>query len=103
MRRFDGKLYGGPGWRSPRDFAKLRTLALLSRGRIIKCTRCGYRKNWRALVFDHKHGDGAEARRKGNHDFAAFRRNPKGIQILCANCNLIKAVERGEFTRRRGR
>ncbi len=101
MRKFDGKLYGGPAWRGPRDFARLRTLASLTRGRIIKCARCGYRANWRALVFDHRKGDGAEARRKGTHNFAAFKRNPKDIQILCANCNLIKAIEQGEFTRSR--
>jgi len=62
------------------------------------CAKCGF-SDRRALQIDHVNGDGHKER-KGK---ASFKVEPKIIneffpgtyQILCANCNTIKAVEEG--------
>lgn len=62
------------------------------------CARCGF-SDIRALVIDHKKGNGNLERRKGS----PFHRKPREMllhlddyQILCQNCNWIKRVENGE-------
>jgi len=61
-----------------------------------KCAICGF-KDWRALQFDHKYGDGTNDRRLvrqnalGYYDY--IRKNSNKFDLLCANCNCIKRFE----------
>lgn len=62
-----------------------------------KCAYCGF-TDVRALCLDHINDDGA-AIRKGQSTWAGWRLArklgmPDGLQVLCANCNLIKEIER---------
>ena len=62
-----------------------------------KCVRCGF-KDARALQFNHINGGGmAERKARSNytiiHEVADGFRND--IELLCANCNQIHAVENG--------
>ena len=65
------------------------------------CVRCGF-SDIRALVLDHINGGGTEQRRKlknGINVWLWLSRHgfPSGYQILCANCNAIKAREENEY------
>jgi hypothetical protein len=65
------------------------------------CVKCGF-SDIRALCLDHINGGGTEQRRKfkngGNVWLWLARHNfPHGYQILCANCNTIKAREEDEY------
>lgn len=69
--------------------------------RTLACVQCGF-SDVRALVLDHINGGGTEQRRKlkngGNVWFWLARHGfPSGYQILCANCNAIKAREENEY------
>lgn len=62
----------------------------------LKCIRCGF-DDPRALVLDHIDDDGGYQRKElgiegGVKFYIWLRRNdfPPGLQVLCANCNLIK-------------
>ena len=70
-----------------------------------KCVQCGF-ADMRALDFDHINNDGflAKAKKNGNRGKNYNRQrniwiieNPeearKKYQILCANCNRIKAID----------
>ena len=67
------------------------------------CVRCGF-NDPRALQIDHINDDGADQRREvggsrtsaGTTFYRWLRRNkyPDGYQVLCANCNWIKEIER---------
>ena len=64
-----------------------------------KCAHCGYNDE-RALCIDHVFGDGKEERAKTKGKLQLLRRvieKPYRYQILCANCNLIKAKENHEL------
>ena len=64
-----------------------------------KCTRCGYADE-RALCLDHVRGDGHRENRSSRSRYrkAIARGIPSDrYQLLCANCNLIKAKENGEL------
>jgi hypothetical protein len=54
----------------------------------------------RALQFDHKDGGGSAARREGRDAGLAglyyIRNHPELFQLLCANCNCIKARDKKE-------
>lgn len=74
-----------------------------------KCLGCGT-KDERVLQFDHIRGDGADDRRRINnkcgtiipyyaHHLDEAKQN---LQILCANCNIIKAREMGEYSPPKG-
>lgn len=66
------------------------------------CIRCGY-SDPRALQFDHIHGDGASDRsqvRSRYKKWLADSSLEERIQLLCCNCNWIKALENKEFRRR---
>jgi hypothetical protein len=78
---------------------RLEALSYYSQG-LLKCSRCGF-SDIRALCLDHTDGDGRFDREhfRGSRlclhlKYEGF---PSGYQVLCANCNLIKARENGEF------
>jgi hypothetical protein len=86
-----------------RDRVKEEVLLHYGNGKI-ECNYCGY-DNIDALCLDHINNDGAEQRKKmkisgrgtqGSNTYEVLRRlnYPDGIQILCANCNLIKEIQR---------
>ena len=70
-----------------------------------KCVYCGFTDK-RALVLDHIKSDGWHDRKlhKGNLCSYYSTRLDKlkdNIQLLCSNCNIIKAKENKEFGRRK--
>jgi hypothetical protein len=68
------------------------------------CKQCGY-SDIRALQLDHINNDGYINRRKGikaGHAFYSWLiKNgfPDTVQVLCANCNHIKEIERRKAQR----
>jgi len=78
---------------------KLGVLRFYSGG-LAKCVICGV-DDMRALHLDHVNGDGATDRKSrtgsqraaGSGFFLALKQAafPSGYQVLCANCNAIKA------------
>lgn len=60
-----------------------------------KCIFCGF-DDWRALQVDHKNGTGGlrSSRHMIHTDILRGRVDP--YQLLCANCNSIKASDRNE-------
>jgi len=63
------------------------------------CVRCGF-SDIRALQIDHVNNDGNIDRQKFGHRAGTIQTYKKvlksqgeGFQVLCANCNLIKAHE----------
>jgi len=71
-----------------------------------KCARCGYDADIRALELDHKNGDGyLDRKRLGSkvyrYYFNRLDEAREKLQVLCANCNKIKAIEEKEHNRTR--
>jgi hypothetical protein len=73
-----------------------------------KCVHCGFDADIRVLVLDHKNSDGhLDRRRIGNHIaryyISRIDEAKKNLQVLCFNCNWIKAIEAKEhnISRRR--
>lgn len=68
-----------------------------------KCNRCGFADE-RAFVVDHVKGDGyldkneGGTRYLGSGAYLRVLKEPERFQLLCANCNTIKAREAGEFS-----
>lgn len=67
-----------------------------------KCIKCGFNKDKRALVLDHINGDGKQDRLKNGSRIYRYYctrldEADKVLQVLCANCNLIKAFECFEY------
>ncbi len=64
-----------------------------------KCQRCGF-SDKRALQIDHKNGGGSKHSRSFGNLYLYYQHvlkvGAKNFQLLCANCNWIKRVERGE-------
>ena len=66
-----------------------------------KCSTCGFNDE-RALQVDHVNSDGNIYRKKGgSHDqylkqLKSIKNNEGKLQLLCANCNWIKRVEKKE-------
>ncbi len=65
-----------------------------------KCKFCGF-NDIRALCLDHINGGGNQERKTFHGSCHLFRHlrdegYPDGYQVLCANCNYIKAAENGE-------
>lgn len=88
-----------------RDRIKVQALLRYSNG-TMRCARCGF-GNQDALCLDHIDDNGAEHRKElkiscrgsegaGTNTYEALKREgwPDGLQVLCANCNLIKEMER---------
>lgn len=67
------------------------------------CAHCGF-KDIRALCLDHINNDGAKHRKEligknaglGSAIYNILRKEnfPKGFQVLCCNCNIIKEREK---------
>lgn len=79
---------------------RLEVLTHYGRG-TLACVQCGF-SDVRALCLDHVDGSSQIRRTKKVASESYWRmflqeRFPDGYQTLCANCNLIKAVERGEL------
>ena len=75
------------------------------------CAVCGY-SDIRALCLDHINDDGAKWRAEnkvagrgttGTTTYAKIEELdcPEGLQVLCANCNLVKEIERKMDNRRK--
>lgn len=84
--------------------AKLKLLVISKYGKneLPVCHHCGF-NDVRALCIDHVNNNGKEDRAKlrdkyfaGSVFYRWLRDNnyPEGYQTLCANCNLIKEIER---------
>ena len=76
---------------------KAAAIAFYSNG-TMKCRQCGF-SDMRALQLDHVADDGAKDRKRVSAGFNFYcdvkkRGYPPGLQVLCANCNWIKEVER---------
>jgi len=88
--------------RLERERLKLEVISHYSNGTMC-CGGCGY-SDIRALQIDHVNDDGANKRRAthgkrtaAGADYYRWIRQhnfPKGYQVLCANCNWIKEIER---------
>lgn len=83
------------------QYATLRAMVIAGYGGC--CVRCGF-SDQRALHIDHVHDDGAAQRRQHLEGLRLLRRIvsqsfPSTYQVLCANCNTIKAQESGLFGR----
>jgi len=70
-----------------------------------QCAHCGY-DDMRALVLDHKNSDGHIDRRRLGHKIARYYIHHLdeakiNLQVLCANCNLIKQSEADEHNKTR--
>lgn len=86
-----------------RNRLKVDVFSHYSKGKI-RCNRCGYSKDIRALELDHVEDSGNSHRtevlgdyhRAGTTFYRWLKKNnyPKGFQVLCANCNRIKEIER---------
>ena len=73
---------------------RLRVEALLRLGG--KCVRCGFDSDYRAMQIDHIDGGGhrdvmSRGKRAAQKDILAG--HTEKYQLLCANCNIIKAQE----------
>lgn len=80
---------------------KLREEALKILGN--KCCFCGF-KDIRCLQVDHIDGGGGKEVKKLGHQgiYLKIRQgNIKEYQLLCANCNWIKRVEKNETCQRK--
>jgi len=87
-----------------RDKIKMIVFKYYSKGKV-ECAKCGF-DNIDALCLDHINNNGAEHRKdlkissRGNNSgfntYEAIKKAgfSKGLQVLCANCNLIKEIER---------
>lgn len=69
-----------------------------------KCIKCGYDKNIKALELDHKKNDGDKDRKKyGSKIYRYYIKHldeaSEKLQILCSNCNKIKAVDEMEHAK----
>ena len=74
-----------------------------------KCVKCGH-DDYRTLQIDHKSGGGNKdfkVRGKGVGYYRYYLRNPdeakEKLQVLCANCNMIKKFENQEYFTRDAR
>lgn len=84
---------------------KVKIKAMLLYGDPIQCVHCGV-NNLDALCFDHINDDGAAHRKEkklagrnsgmGSRIYELIQKEGKieGLQILCANCNMIKQLKK---------
>jgi hypothetical protein len=99
-QRYEGSWqHRNPEWRRKNLSDKYRALKQkVLRAYGSRCATCGF-EDERALQLDHVHENGAEDRRKRTPlqrlQQIVADNYPDDYQILCANCNTIKACERG--------
>lgn len=85
-------------------YDRLRNIVLQKYGG--KCKRCKISDS-RVLCIDHVNGDGHKKKTGTNRRVGVFSTivrlsklpRSKDYQLLCANCNIIKARENKEFAR----
>lgn len=71
-----------------------------------RCKKCGYKEDYRALQIDHVRSNGKEERKQMSHSWSytfwkkALAERPQDYQILCANCNWIKRLDKNELWRK---
>lgn len=87
--------------------ARLRTRIEILKLLGNKCVYCGYSKNWKALEIDHICSNGAEHRQRIKDVWTMYRQilkeiksGSKDYQLLCSNCNRIKAYDEAENRRK---
>jgi len=89
--------------REYRESLKAEVLAHYGNGKCA-CIHCGF-SDMRALSLDHISGDGAVHRKRigigGYMLYFRLRKEkyPLGFQTLCMNCQFIKRVVKGEYSR----
>ena len=85
------------GGKSYRDRIRLRVIDHYTKG-LRNCACCG-QKGLQFLTIDHVNNDGHEHRKKvGVANLPIWLKNnnyPDGFQILCWNCNMAKARNKG--------
>ena len=93
-----------------RDRVKIEVLKHYAKDGILECAFCGF-KNVDALCLDHINNDGSKHRKMlrisgtngipGYRTYEAMKMSnfPSGMQVLCANCNLIKEIQRSRNKR----
>jgi len=89
---------GRSRWRQRR---KVEVISHYSDGEMT-CAKCGF-SDLRALSIDHISGDGANHKRSRKGDLYGWLRKhkyPSGFQVLCMNCQFIKAYENNEHPSR---
>lgn len=66
----------------------------------MKCAKCGF-GDLRALSIDHINGNGSEHRKQIGksrlYSWLVKNKFPSGFQVLCMNCQFIKAYENQEY------
>lgn len=79
---------------------KLEVFTYYCNGNSPLCANCNF-TDIRALTIDHINDDGAEDRKKtgrrgGDPFYRVLKKSgyPSGYQVLCANCNTIKEIDR---------
>lgn len=70
------------------------------------CVKCKYKEDIKALELDHKNSDGDKDRKKHGTKIARYYiknldEAKKNLQVLCSNCNKIKAVQKNEHSKSR--
>ena len=81
-----------------RDLLKRLFLVRVLGGR---CVQCGYKSDLRALVLDHVRGDGKQDRLRVGSKIQRYYTQHidearQNLQLLCANCNLLKSLDNHE-------
>lgn len=86
--------------RERRETEKKKVYTLL--GKV--CSKCGF-SDERALQIDHINGNGYVDKNMRRHGYRYYKHivdvNGEGYQVLCANCNWIKAHDNKELIRHR--
>jgi len=84
-----------------RQRMKVEVLSHYSLGDYPVCAKCGI-ADIDILCLDHINGDGAKQRRKnptlGSGIYLYVKKSgfPKGLQVLCFNCNMKKRITEGK-------
>jgi len=84
-----------------KSYYKARLAAMKNYSPDLCCQECGFDSHLSALSIDHIDGNGANHRRELNGKNIVYwlkdNSYPDGFQVLCMNCNFIKAWENKEY------
>lgn len=105
LRRGSPEYKARERWRQLQAYRQLKSelLRYYSKGAMC-CAACGF-ADMRALCLDHMADDGSVQRRQSGKQgitwFLELKAQgfPEGLQVLCANCNVIKASMAAERRR----